>query len=365
MTKPFAPSFILFLLVASLAVGWRGPSASPPKGLVSPINMTLADKTLFVSDETSGVHVYDVTDASVPRKLTRIGISGNRGTAVKGDVLYASSWNSVRVYQRAGETFTFVLELESEYGYDMGGWEGSDDYSFACTCGTSNDLSGAPVPANGGSSYATFAVIDDYLYHVDRSTLVVYDIQKPAEPKEVGSVRVDWSIETIYPTPEYLFIGGTRGMYVCDRTNPAEPELIGRLEHFRACDPVVVSGETAYVTLRGGNRCGETRDLLLAVDISDPANPSIASEKVLATPYGLAVREPYLYVSTGASGYSLFDVRSPAEPSSLAAWSNWPTKDFLWSSNLLFVLGFDDLRIFDVSDPKSPALLSVIESDPS
>lgn len=365
MLKPFATPLALFLLIASFAVGWRGPSASTPEGLVAPINMTLAEKTLFVSDEISGVHVYDVTDPAVPRRVTRIGIDGNRGTAVKDDILYASSWNSLRVYQRAGDTFTFLMALESEYGYDMGAWEGSDDYSFACTCGSSDNINSAPAPSNGGSSYATFAVIDDYLYRVDYSALVVYDIRKPAEPKEVGRLELGWSIETIYPTPEYLFVGGTRGMYVCDRTNPAKPKLIGQLEHFRACDPVVVSGEMAYVTLRGGNGCGETRDVLLAVDISDPTHPSVASEKTLATPYGLAVREPYLYVSTGATGYSLLDVGIPAEPSALAAWSDWPTKDFLWSSNLLFVLGFDDLRIYDVSDPKSPILRSVIESDPS
>ena len=88
-------------------------------------------------------------------------------------------------------------------------------------------------------------------------------------------------------------------------------------------------------------------------------------EKDLATPFGLAVREPYLYVSTGTTGYTLLSIADPKAPALVESWSNWPTRDFLWSSNVLYVLGLDDVRIFDVTDPKTPVLLSIIESDPS
>ena len=222
-----------------------------------------------------------------------------------------------------------------------------------------------PRLASGSSSYATFAVIDDYLYRVDRSRLITYDISEPAKPKEAGRMSFGWTIETLHPTPDYLFIGGTRGMYVCNRSNPAKPALIGEVQHFRACDPVVVSGNTAFVTLRGGNGCGDSRDALLAVDITDPSRPSIMGETNLSTPFGLAVSEPYLYVSTGASGYTLFKVSDPKAPAAVQSWSDWPTRDFLWTANVLYVLGEDDVRIFDVADPKTPVLLSVIENDPS
>jgi hypothetical protein len=176
---------------------------------------------------------------------------------------------------------------------------------------------------------------------------------------------MDWSIETIYPTDALLFIGGTRGMYVCDRSDPAKPRLIGRVEHFRACDPVVVSGSTAYVTLRGGSGCGDTRDALLCVDIANPRKPSVIAEKAVATPYGLSVADTLLYVSKGRNGYTLFDVAQPKAPAELANWSDWPTRDFIWSGNTLFVLGIDDVRIFDVSDPVDPALVGVIEEGTS
>jgi hypothetical protein len=371
MTKSIIMPVVLSALLVSFALGWRVPAATPT-GLVAPLNMTLSDQTLYVSDQFTGVHVYDVADPSAPRAVATIALEGNRGTAVKDDVLYASEQDNLNVYKREGDTFTLVATLEPERGggYDYGPpnpWYeggGNDSNGFACMC-ASNSMDGAPMPASSGSSYATFAVIGDYLYRADYFALVVYDIAKPDEPKELKREYVGSMIETIYPTEQYLFLGGTRGMSIYDRSNPAAPHLIGSVTHFRACDPVVVSGSVAYVTLRGGNACGDTRDVLLTVNLADPSHPFIAAEKELATPFGLVVREPFLYVSTGESGYSLLDVTRPTEPSTLGAWGEWPTKDFLWSGDLLYVLGFDDLRIYNVGDPKAPVLLSTIENDPS
>jgi len=365
MIKRSASPFLLFVMMAAFAVGWRVPAASTPTALDNPINMTLADNMLYVSDQASGVHVYEVSNPASPRAVTRIALGGNRGTAVKDDILYASTWNAVRVYRREADTFTLVTELESGYDYNDGGWnESTEEYSFACACRTGQFVESSPAPS-GSSSYATFAVVDDYLYRVDYRRLITYDISDPAKPKEIGRMSFGWTIETLYPTPQYLFVGGTRGMYVCDRSNPAQPAFIGQVEHFRACDPVVVSGTTAFVTVRGGTACGQSDDLLLTVDITDPSKPSIVGEKDVATPFGLAVREPYLYVSTGESGYALLDIGNPAAPSAVESWSDWATRDFLWTSNILYVLGVDDVRIFDVTDPKAPVLLSIIESDPS
>lgn len=368
MHKPVVTPLLLTVLLVAFAVGWRAPVASPPEGLIAPLNLTLAEQTLYVSDPHTGVHVYDVANPSAPRAVTTIELEGNYGTAVKDDILYASKGTSLVVYRRSGDTFTFLTELETEYDYgywdESGGME-EESYFFACSCGTSDFAPAVPTPNSQGSSYATFAVIDDYLYRVDYFTLVVYDIATPDQPKELTRKNFGWAIETLYPTDQFLFVGGTQGMFIFDRVDPAAPKLIGQVQHFRACDPVVVSGSVAYVTLRGGNACGETNDVLLSVSIADPSHPRIVAQKALATPYGLAVRDPFLYVSTGASGYALLDVTRPTEPSQIAAWTGWATKDFLWSNDVLFVLGFDDLRIYDVSNPRSPVLKSKIENSES
>lgn len=366
MLKPVVTPIVLTVLLAAFAVGWRAPVASTPEGLIAPLNLTLAEQTLYVSDPYTGIHVYDVANPSAPLGVTTIALEGNYGTAVKDDILYASKGTSLVVYRRSGDTFSFVTELETEYAYDGwnegGGMVEEESYFFACSCGTTDPDYSAPVSDSQGSSYATFAVIDDYLYRVDHFTLVVYDISTPDQPEELTRKNFGWAIETLYPTEAFLFVGGTQGMFIFDRVDPAAPKLIGQVQHFRACDPVVVSGSVAYVTLRGGNACGATNDVLLSVSIADPSNPRIVAEKALSTPYGLAVRDPFLYVSTGANGYALLDVTRPTEPSQIGVWTGWATQDFLWSNNVLFVLGFDDLRIYDVTNPRLPVLRSTIAS---
>jgi len=153
-------------------------------------------------------------------------------------------------------------------------------------------------------------------------------------------------------------------MYIFDRSDPAAPDEIGRVEHFRACDPVVVSNDVAYVTLRGGSRCGAAPDVLLCVSIHDPSRPKIIGEKPMETPYGLAIDAKHLYVSTGENGFELLDVSDPWEPARLNGWTGRPTKDFIWMNRLLYALTFDGLLIFDASNPAEPVLLSELPPEP-
>ena len=207
-------------------------------------------------------------------------------------------------------------------------------------------------------------MIDNELYRVYDGTLAVYDVTNQEKPKPVSSVHIGWTVETIYPTPSHLFIGGQLGMYIFDRSNPQKPRQISQIEHARACDPVVVSGSTAFVTLRATN-CGPAQDELLCVNIKDPMQPSIVGTKPLKTPWGLAVQHEQLYVSHGQSGYSLLNVSNPQQPAVVATWPAIPTRDFLWFGNTLFVLTDDNVLIYDVSDRLSPVLISKVEPDGS
>lgn len=367
--KRVCRNVLLLAMLAPLSIGWRATANPPTDGLVYPVNMTLSDGRLFVSDRHSGVQVFDVTDPTQPAHTLTIPLRGNRGTAVRGDIVYANDYRFLRVLRVNKDSYELLQTIDTGPAYDAAPWVGDDvvDGGFGCACGAQDNPVVQPEASGGGSSsYATFVVIDDYLYYLDDGRLVTMDISNPAYPEELAKIRIGWEAETLYPTDDYLFLGGTRGMYIFDRSNPGRPKPIGELQHFRACDPVVVSGSVAYVTLRGGNACGETRDILLCVSVENPASPRVIGEKPLDTPYGLAVRDPYLYVSTGESGFTLIDVTQPAMPSQLAAWDQWDTKDFIWYDRYLYVLGFRNVRIFDVAEPGHPKLLSTIApGDPS
>lgn len=352
------------IMIGLLAIGLDTTGSASRGDLVNPVNMSIEGNRLFVSDPQTGVHIYDVTDPHAPFATMVIPLTYNRGTAIKDDILYANSAGAILAIRVTDDSYEVVSTIKSDPVY-VDGVPGfgpvRHDGGFGCACARREQPVVAPQGSTG-SSYATFAVIGDYLYYVDHSSLVTMDISVADKPRIVSQTGIGWDVETLYPTETYLFIGGTRGMYIYDRTKPQSPKMIGIIQHFRACDPVVVSGSTAYVTLRGGNRCGENRDVLLCVDISDPSAPTVVREKSLPTPYGMAIDQSLLYVSTGPNGFQLFDVQNPKEPQPISSWSERPTKDFIWSEDLLYTMGFDGILIYDVSSPESPVLLSEIGS---
>lgn len=350
----------LIVVLTALSVGFTPPEYD---GITHPISMSLSGDRLFVSDISSGVHVYDVSDPTTPVREVRIPLRGNRGTAAKDDILYADDWGSLQVIRVRGESYKIVKTIPAQQNrYPEFGFGPPRNAGYNCGCSRQPTAYNAAAPAGGGSSFTTFAIIDNYLYFLHQRALVTMDITRADDPVELSRKYIDWTVETLYPTDEFLFVGGTNGMFIFDRSDPAHPRQIGRIDHFRACDPVVVSGSVAYVTLRGGSGCGGNQNVLLCVDITDPTAPKILAEKSMRTPYGLTVDTPLLYVSTGYNGYELLDVTVPTTPSRIKKWEEKPTKDFIWSEDLLYVLTFKGLLIFDVSTPEEPVLLSEVGS---
>lgn len=362
--KRLVSPLLLVVFFSLLSAGWRStPPQEPasPDSLLYPVSMTLAGDRLLVSDSYTGLHVYDVSNLTAPTKVIRIPLHYNQSSAVKDDIIYTNSIDQLQAIRVTGSTYQVVAKIGSEYrpidDMPMDRTPGG----YGCACNNSIDAVPTSSPS-GSSSFATFAMVDDYLYRVMDGTMHVYDVTTAAKPKELSTVRIGWDVQTLQPSQTMLFLGGFRGMYIYDRSDPKHPKAIGQIQHTTACDPVVVNGSVAFITLRQTG-CGGAADELMCVSIKDPRTPRILGEKPLATPYGLAVQNQQLYVSHGEGGYSLMDVSQPTEPSVQATWVGSPARDFIWSGNTLFVLGDHNVSIYDVSDPLTPRLLSKVVPD--
>jgi hypothetical protein len=360
-----------FLLsVVLLALFSLGTSPVPPEHdsrMIELSNIYIADTLMVLSDPQTGIHVYSIADKNDPVFLRKIPLQGNTGTAVRGDIIYANCWDgllALRLGEGTGwDTAAVLREVSPHFLQNDVAIDGVDRHPFFGCSGPAPVAYDASSPVNSGGSggsYAIFAPIDTFLYYADHSEIVTMSIAVPDTPRVLSRTYVDWSIETLFPTEEHLFVGGTSGMYVLDLVDPAHPKLIGGLAHFQACDPVVVIDTVAWVTLRGGNGCGETRDVLLSVSIADPSNPKLLSETYTPTPYGLAAQDSLLIVSNGFSGSRIYRISDPYVPEGLQSWSGPETKDFIWLGNDLFVMAFDEVRIYDMSTPLEPVLLSSI-----
>ncbi len=210
-----------------------------------------------------------------------------------------------------------------------------------------------------GGSMARFAISGNYLYVVNNTSLLVYDISNPAETVQKSTVPVGWQIETIFPYDDKLFIGSTTGLYIYELKDPTKPTRMGAVGHFRACDPVVTQGSTAYLTLRGNGTCGSPNNALMVYDVTDVTRPVLMNQLPLAGPYGLGVHRDALFVCDGGSGMVVYDVSQPLAPVKVKTIKDGSTfLDVIPYNDILIVYVKGGVRFFDISTPLNPVLLS-------
>ena len=118
---------------------------------------------------------------------------------------------------------------------------------------------GAESITGQGGSLARFQIVDSYLYTVGNHEMSIFNIQSLSSPVLANTQYAGWNIETMFQADGYLYLGSTNGMYIYSIANPSVPEYVSEFTHWEGCDPVVVAGDYAYLTLRGGKPLWSTR----------------------------------------------------------------------------------------------------------
>lgn len=341
----------------------------PPLPIESSGKIYAYQNYIFINDKFRGVHVIDNSDPQNPKKVSFIKIAGNVDISVKGDYLYADSLTDLVVLDISNlEDITIVNRLENvlrdnvvwpaeadffewediDYENEMiVGWElvterrlieeyesqfvnRMDDVLFA---EAANDAS-----VGQGGSLARFKIVDDFLYAVDSHNINVFNIADLENPEDLEDVYAGFDIETIFNQGHYLFLGSMRGMYIYDIAAPEIPTLVSEFQHGTACDPVVVDGDYAYVTLRGGNQCGATESGLFIIDISNISQPELKVSYAMDGPYGLGIKDEKLFVCDGESGLKVYDKTNVEDLITLNHFKNINTFDVIpLNDNLLMV----------------------------
>ncbi len=349
---------LLFLL---FSVGFRYSPTWP----VVPANIYTIDSLLLVADMKQGILIYSTADKDTPQLVQTIQQYGVRGVAMKDSTMYIGTWEGVHVYQRreSGQYDSVYSVFRTDRNLYTDYYVSNSRPFLGCGCNESVPVyGGTDVGGDGvGGSYAVFAIIDTFLYVVDEQYLVTFSIAKPDSLHRLSYIDINWTIETLYPMESHLYIGGTNGMYIIDRSDGADPKLAGSVAHFRACDPVVVRDSTAWVTLRAGNRCGSAANELWTIAVNDPYQPKLLHTTAVKTPYGLAVQDSLLYVANGENGYSLYRAVGASEPELIRQWNDYSVKDFIWQGNRLYMMGFNAVYIVNVDNPEEPEVTFTIQ----
>ena len=210
---------------------------------------------------------------------------------------------------------------------------------------------------------ARFTITNNYLYAIDGTVLAVVDINNPTDPNRKTDRTLQYWPETLFPSDQNLFVGSSMGMSIYNISAPDQPTLLSTYEHIYSCDPVVVQGNYAYVTLHNGEVCHVNMNELEVVDIKDLKSPVMLTKYAMTNPHGLALDSNLLFICDGSDGLKIYDATDPNSISShlLMQYPGINAIDVIPYQNVAMVIGADGLYQYDYSNLKQMKLLSKIE----
>jgi hypothetical protein len=351
-----------------------------------------------------GIHIIDNKNPANPIPLKFLNIPGNYDLAILGNTLYADSYidllaldisdlNNVREVGRLENLFNHYnslgLKANEEWGMitdwkevkqvnvsenacesQMQPWGGiyyGRGVAFLASEAMSFDTKAAVAPANApssstgiGGSMARFTIANNHLYSLDNSMLDIVNLVNRAAPKPVKEISLTWLPETLFPNGNTLFVGTRNGMYIFDINTPGHPTQLSSYQHIVSCDPVVVEGNYAYVTLYAGG-CGNVNQLEV-VDISNLSAPKLVRTYPFTSPHGLGIDNGILFICDGNQGLKIFDAAdvNTITNKQLAHYPGINALDVIPFNKVAMMIGSDGLYQYSYADIKSIKLLSKI-----
>jgi hypothetical protein len=222
----------------------------------------------------------------------------------------------------------------------------------------------APQMQGKGGSLARFALANGHLYVVDQTSVNVFQIQPNGGLEKINTVEAGFGIETIFAREENLFLGANDGMFIYSIADPSAPEFLSKYEHIISCDPVVVQGQYAYVTLRVSGCRTSGFDALEIIDIKNLHSPVLVRSYETESPYGLGVDGNLLFLCQGDRGLKIYDITQPQNVSVLRQYSDMHAYDVIPDKGVLLLTGNNGIFQYDYSDINNIRVLSHIPIHP-
>lgn len=243
--------------------------------------------------------------------------------------------------------------------------------SFALFSCTSGNFWGETNEGQIVGKYKTLVSVDNYLYAVNNSQLITFDMTDKENPVEIDKKDVGENIENLYETEKVLFIGSQTNLHIYDiKANgiPEEASSTAYLEFgddITVCDPVAASNDMAYVTLSSSfwvsdNGCPNLVNLneLRAYDVKDINNPKLVNTQQMENPLGLSIDGDYLFVSEGNSGFKVYEIDHTGSMNYVAANLDGSSYDLFAKDGKLLVVSEEEIRQYDYSNINDIVLYS-------
>jgi hypothetical protein len=360
-------------------------------------NIFVYNQYIFLSEEDKGIHVINNSNPAAPVVEGFMNIPGNTQMAVKDNYLYANSFIDLLVIDlsniaqptlanRINNVFEYatpavddaypvadiykdrgvVVSWKIEKTKDVSGfgnkWFVADCEECEQTQMVTKSMSSMPTTLTG--SMSRFAIYEDNLYVIDNDDIISFDITTRTVPNMQSDRPTYLTCETLFEKDGYLYMGTTTGMVIYNvKDMPSEPNEVSTIQHTESCDPVVVDGDYAFVTLRSGNECGSVEDQLQVIDISNKYFPFVRKRFDMSNPYGLGVDNNLLFICDGEDGLKIFDNTDPKDVGDnlLFTHSGIFAKDIILNNGIAVCIAEHGIYQYNYSNPSNMQLISTLE----
>lgn len=383
-TRTYRTLTPFYLSVADLRK--QAVSMDKPHQMSAPGKIYIYGDYLFINEINKGIHVIDNSIPSSPRFLNFINIPGNIDLAVNSNILYADSYVDLLAFDISNPTsITLVKRVENVFenqyidlakglirGFkdtiitqvitsEMKNSQKDSHLVFNSGGFVNSAAAGYASQSYGiGGSMARFTLMNSSLYTVTTNSLKLFNVSAPREPVYVNTIKLGGGIETIFPYQNKLFIGSTTGMHIYNAIDPANPVKLATYQHLTSCDPVIVQGKYAYVTLRSGNFCRIGTNVLDVLNIEDPTKPVLISSFPMLNPHGLAISGNNLFICEGKNGLKAFNSTDPKTigQKQLSFLQNLSAADVIAGPKSLIITGADGIYQYNYTNTSDLKLLS-------
>ena len=206
-----------------------------------------------------------------------------------------------------------------------------------------------------GMAYG-LAIKDGYAYITTNSDLIIIDIENPKSPRRVGRLKLGTPSFGLKVVGQKAYLAATdKGLVIADVSNPGNPRIIGKFHD---------GGEVRRVDII--DRYCITSDFengLNILDISNVSKPvKIGNLKYDRIRNFIATNNLVFLVDVG-KGLRVVDISDKTNPVEMILVDETQGAASVEIDGSRLFLGFFDglIKIFDITDPRSPHLLTTIE----
>jgi len=331
-------------------------------------NLKVIDKYAYLLNEYGALDIIDISD---PKSLTlRSSIemtahSYPTDIEIVNNYAYVTHWKGLRIIDISNIDSPIVkkdIETRNNGFYKIKVIN-STAYIATSTGLEIIDISNPIDPiVKGyyGTEIEDFSLLGKYAYLVGSNGLEILDISNPTSQQLKDLVNKESSLiyeDITYIKENYAY---TKSKEILDVSNPSTPQVIAKLKEV----PNVVANSYGYISYYNSSN-------IKIIDLRDPKNPKEVNNTVNIEGLNIrAAKGSFLYADDYENNLYILDIKNPSSPVIISVFKdiNFHIRGIKVKGNYIYIETYKNLKIIDISDPKSPKLqssLTLTEADSS